>query len=48
MDYFRQGVEILNPGLNVFQVSCKTGEGMAAWADWLVEQARARGQSRRR
>lgn len=48
MDYFRQGVEILNPGLNVFQVSCKTGEGMAAWADWLVEQAQARGQSRSR
>uniref|UniRef100_UPI00405612D8 hydrogenase nickel incorporation protein HypB n=1 Tax=Candidatus Electronema sp. TaxID=2698783 RepID=UPI00405612D8 len=48
MDYFRQGVETLNPGLNVFQVSCKTGEGMAAWADWLVEQVRARGQSRSR
>lgn len=48
MDYFRQGVEILNPGLSVFQVSCKTGEGMAAWADWLVEQAQARGQSRSR
>lgn len=45
MDYFRQGVEILNPGLTVFQVSCKTGEGMAAWADWLVEQAQVRGQS---
>ena len=48
MDYFRQGVEILNPGLTVFQVSCKTGEGMAAWADWLVEQVQARGQSRSR
>ena len=40
MDYFRQGVEILNPGLTVFPVSCKTGEGMAAWADWLVERVR--------
>ena len=48
MDYFRQGVETLNPGLTVFQVSCKTGEGMAAWADWLVEQAQVRGQSRSR
>ncbi len=37
MDYFQQGVEILNPGVTVFPVSCKTGEGMDAWADWLVE-----------
>jgi hydrogenase nickel incorporation protein HypB len=40
MDYFRQGVEILNPGIAVFPVSCMTGEGMAAWADWLVEKVR--------
>ncbi|MCS7011549.1 MAG: hydrogenase nickel incorporation protein HypB [Anaerolineales bacterium] len=38
MDYFRQGVEILNPGLVTFPVSAKTGEGMQAWADWLVER----------
>ncbi len=35
MDYFRQGVEILNPGLTTFAVSCKTGEGIEAWAVWL-------------
>jgi len=35
MDYFQQGVEILNPGLTTFTVSCKTGEGIDAWADWL-------------
>ncbi|MBA4399146.1 MAG: hydrogenase accessory protein HypB [Anaerolinea sp.] len=35
MDYFRQGVEMLNPGLTTFAVSCKTGEGIDAWADWL-------------
>jgi hydrogenase nickel incorporation protein HypB len=39
MDYFRQGVEILNPGVVTFPVSAKTGEGMADWADWLVQQA---------
>jgi hydrogenase nickel incorporation protein HypB len=38
MEYFQQGVEILNPGVTVFPVSCKTGEGMDAWADWLVEK----------
>jgi hydrogenase nickel incorporation protein HypB len=35
MDYFRQGVEMLNPGLTTFAVSCKTGEGIDAWLDWL-------------
>lgn len=40
MDYFRQGVEILNPGLTTFLVSARTGEGMQAWADWLVERVR--------
>lgn len=38
MEYFQQGVEILNPGVTVFPVSCKTGEGMDAWAGWLVEK----------
>jgi hydrogenase nickel incorporation protein HypB len=35
MDYFRSGVEVLNPGLETFQLSCKTGEGLPAWVDWL-------------
>jgi len=35
MDYFRQGVEMLNPGLNTFALSCKTGEGMENWLTWL-------------
>ena len=40
MDYFRQGVEILNPGLVTFPISAKTGEGMEAWADWLVARVK--------
>jgi hydrogenase nickel incorporation protein HypB len=40
MDYFRKGVEILNPGLTTFQVSAKTGDGMSAWANWLVKQVK--------
>lgn len=39
-DYFRQGVEMLNPGVAFFPVSCKTAEGMEAWAAWLRERAR--------
>jgi hydrogenase nickel incorporation protein HypB len=38
MDYFKKGVEVLNPGVAIFPVSCKTGEGMDAWVDWLVKK----------
>ncbi len=42
MDYFRQGVEILNPGLVSFPLSCQTGEGISAWVDWLKKQVLTR------
>jgi hydrogenase nickel incorporation protein HypB len=38
MDYFKQGVEILNPGLTTFPLSCKTEEGIDNWINWLSEQ----------
>lgn len=38
MDYFQRGVEILNPGLITFPVSCKTGEGLNPWLDWLTSK----------
>jgi hydrogenase nickel incorporation protein HypB len=38
MDYFKKGVEVLNPGVAVFPVSCKTGENMDAWVDWLLKK----------
>lgn len=40
LDYFRRGVEALNPDVVFFAVSCKTGKGMQAWVDWLVERCR--------
>jgi hydrogenase nickel incorporation protein HypB len=27
----------LNPGLRIFDVSCKTGEGLETWTEWLKE-----------
>ncbi len=39
MDYFRRGVEMLNPGLVTFPLSCQTGEGMQPWLDWLIQKA---------
>ncbi len=40
MDYFRKGVEILNPNLETFPLSAKTGEGMEKCADWLVDKVK--------
>lgn len=37
MDYFRRGVEILNPGLVTFPLSCRTGKGLQDWIDWLQQ-----------
>lgn len=35
MDYFQQGVEILNPGLTTFKLSCKSEEGFDEWIEWV-------------
>ena len=40
MDYFRRGVEMLNPGVVTFPISCRTGEGIDRWADWLAGKMR--------
>ena len=38
MEFFRRGVEALNPGVLTFPLSCRTGEGLDAWLDWLTAQ----------
>lgn len=42
VDYFKHGVEVLNPGVAFFPVSARTGAGFNAWLDWLRAQVRAR------
>jgi len=37
MDAVRQRVRKLNPNIEIFEVSAKTGEGFDKWADWLRE-----------
>jgi hydrogenase nickel incorporation protein HypB len=41
MDFFKRGVEILNPGVVTFPLSCRTKEGLEQWADWLVEKVKS-------
>lgn len=40
MDYFRKGVQILNPGLVTFPVSCMTKEGLDDWVTWLSQHVK--------
>lgn len=42
MDYFRRGVELLNPNLTTFTVSCVTGEGMDEWKQWIADRITAK------
>lgn len=39
LDFFRTAVRALNAGAPVFEVSCKTGEGIEDWVEWLVRQS---------
>ena len=38
MTAFNQAVTGLNPKVKIFQVSCKTGEGLEAWLSWLQDE----------
>ena len=40
MDYFQQGVQVLNPGVTTFPLSCRTGEGLDTWVNWLIENSK--------
>ncbi len=41
VDYFRRGLQMLNANAPLFILSCKTGEGVAAWVAWLAEKVQA-------
>jgi hydrogenase nickel incorporation protein HypB len=49
VDYDLQKVKrqalAINPNLQIFEVSCRTGEGLDIWCEWLVTFAR--GEQRR-
>jgi hydrogenase nickel incorporation protein HypB len=35
---FRRSITGLNPEVEVFQLSCKTGEGVERWCSWILRQ----------
>jgi len=36
-ELLKERVKKLNPNINIFEVSAKTGEGMDTWCDWLAK-----------
>ena len=37
----------INPEMTIFEVSCKTGEGLDAWYNWLRDEVKSRGSARK-
>jgi hydrogenase nickel incorporation protein HypB len=40
MDFFKKGIEVLNPGVTQFELSCRTGEGLPGWISWIEHEVR--------
>ncbi len=41
LEKVKRGALAVNPELRIFEVSCRTGEGLDAWCDWLLTFARS-------
>ncbi|MBU4320168.1 MAG: hydrogenase nickel incorporation protein HypB [Nitrospinae bacterium] len=41
IEKIRKDAMSLNPSLKIFEVSCKTGKGIAEWTDWLTEKVKS-------
>ncbi len=39
MDYFKRGAQALNPDVITFPLSCRTGEGLEEWVNWLLQNS---------
>lgn len=41
LEAMRNDILKINPDIKIFEISCRTGEGIQEWIDWLSEQVRA-------
>jgi hydrogenase nickel incorporation protein HypB len=42
LDFFRRGIERINPGIALIPMSCRTGADLYRWIDWLWLRCRNR------
>jgi hydrogenase nickel incorporation protein HypB len=45
VEKIREDALKINPGLSIFEISCKTGEGLEDWYNWVRERARDKEES---
>ncbi|PDV99335.1 hydrogenase nickel incorporation protein HypB [Candidatus Chloroploca asiatica] len=38
LEFFRRGVQMVNPEAPIFTVSCRTGAGLDQWIDWVLSR----------
>jgi hydrogenase nickel incorporation protein HypB len=38
VEYFRRGIELLNPGVTIIELSCQTGQGLENWFKWVEHE----------
>ena len=38
LEFFRRGVELLNPSVSILPLSCYTGADLHRWIDWLISK----------
>jgi hydrogenase nickel incorporation protein HypB len=46
VEYFRRGIEMVNPDVPFFPISCRTGAGVDAWLAWLLEKQKSFAEDR--
>lgn len=40
MEAFKETIHLMNPDVEMFVVSCTTGEGLDAWDEWVIKKVR--------
>jgi len=40
IDALEETVRRMNPEIDIFRMSCRTGEGVAGWIDWLTARVK--------
>lgn len=48
VDELKDTVRRMNPRVRIFEMSCRTGEGIARWVGWLKEQVEERAKGERK
>lgn len=40
LEFFKKGIDVLNPGVTQFELSCRTGQGLENWLIWILNNTK--------